>query len=113
MRNILLAGAVGLWATSAFAHSALDTTVPADGAILSKPPSEIVLEFKGNIRLTRVTFTYAGEQATDMDLGENTSFASDFTFPFEGMGIGEYVINFRGLGTDGHVLNGTFSFTLE
>jgi len=29
------------------------------------------------------------------------------------MGTGNYLIEWRGLGGDGHALNGTFSFTVE
>ena len=33
--------------------------------------------------------------------------------PMQDMGPGSYVVEWRGLGTDGHALNGTFNFTVK
>lgn len=113
MKNLLLAGMIGIWATSAFAHSPLDATTPANEAVVPEAPSVVALDFKGDIRLTRVTMAHAGKQSMDMDLGDQTAFTQGFSLPLEDMGAGEYLIEWRGLGDDGHALNGTFSFTVE
>ena len=49
----------------------------------------------------------------DMDLGEQSAFTQEFALPMHDMGAGVYVVEWRGLGDDGHALNGTFSFTVE
>jgi methionine-rich copper-binding protein CopC len=33
--------------------------------------------------------------------------------PMQDMGPGSYVVEWRGLGADGHALNGTFNFTVK
>lgn len=113
MKNLLLAGMIGIWATSALAHSPLDRTTPANEAVVAEAPTEVLLDFKGNIRLTRVTMTHAGKHSVEMDLGNQTAFTQEFALPLVDLGAGEYVIAWRGLGDDGHALNGTFSFTVE
>jgi methionine-rich copper-binding protein CopC len=113
MKNILLAGIVGIWATSAIAHSPLGRTTPADEAVITEMPAEIVMNFKGDIRLTRVAITHADTQRKDIDLGEQTTFTQKFALPMHDMGAGAYVIEWRGLGADGHAMNGTFSFTVK
>ncbi|MGH1459812.1 MAG: copper resistance CopC family protein [Paracoccaceae bacterium] len=113
MRNILLAGVIGIWATGAMAHSPLDGTTPANQATVSEMPAQVRLNFKGDIRLTRVSITHADTNSTDMDLGDQTAFMQEFALPMHDMGAGVYVIEWRGLGADGHALNGTFSFTVE
>ena len=113
MKNLLLAGMIGIWATSALAHSPLDSTTPANEAVITQMPSEVLMDFKGDIRLTRVAITHADTHTMEMDLGEQTSFTQEFTLPMHDMGVGTYVVDWRGLGSDGHALNGTFSFTVQ
>lgn len=113
MKNMLCAGVIAIWATSALAHSPLDGTIPANEAILSEMPAEVLMNFKGNIRLTRVTLTHAGSSVTTMDLSEQKTFTQEYTLPMQDMGLGTYVVEWRGLGADGHALNGAFSFTVE
>lgn len=113
MKNILLAGMIGIWATSAMAHSPLDSTTPANEAIVAEAPSEIALDFKGNIRLTRMKMTYADNPSVNLDLSGHDGFISDYSVPMATMGSGIYVIEWRGLGDDGHALNGAFKFTVE
>ncbi|MGB0901221.1 copper resistance CopC family protein [Halocynthiibacter sp.] len=113
MKTILLAGMIGIWATGAMAHSPLDTTTPTNEATVTEMPTEVLMDFKGDIRLTRVAITHADTHSMDMDLGEQTAFTQEFTLPMHDMGAGVYVVEWRGLGADGHALNGTFSFTVE
>ena len=113
MKSILIAGLTSLLATGVLAHSPLSATTPPDQATLAAAPDALSLTFKGTIRLTRVTSVHAGGPGTKLDLGDQTNFATDFVVPFAGMGPGAYVIEWRGLGADGHALKGTFSFTVE
>ncbi len=41
MKAILLAGFLALMASAAFAHSALDTTTPENGAVLAEAPPRL------------------------------------------------------------------------
>lgn len=113
MKNILLAGMMGTWATGAIAHSPLDATIPANEATVSEMPTEVLMDFKGDIRLTRVSITHADTHSMDVDLGDQTTFTQEFALPMHDMGAGVYVVEWRGLGDDGHALNGTFSFIVE
>ena len=113
MKTFLCAGMIGIWATGAMAHSPLDETTPTNEAIVTEMPTEVLMDFKGNIRLTRVSITHANKHSMDMDLGEQSAFTQEFALPMHDMGAGVYVVEWRGLGDDGHALNGTFSFTVE
>ncbi|WP_299598286.1 copper resistance CopC family protein [uncultured Tateyamaria sp.] len=112
MKKTFLTSITLIWATAAAAHSPLESTVPVNEAVVEEVPSEIVLDFKGNVRLTRVTLTHAAHEA-DLDLDGFNGFVSDYTIPMQSMGAGTYQIEWRGLGDDGHTMNGTFSFTVE
>lgn len=113
MKTILLAGIIGIMATSAMAHSPLSGTTPANETVITEAPTEVILNFKGEIRLTRLSMTHAGTHSVDLDLSAFKGFVSDYAVPLEAMGDGTYVIDWRGLGADGHAMNGTFSFVVE
>ena len=113
MKTFLLASMIGIWATGAMAHSPLDATTPANEATVNEMPTEVLMDFKGDIRLTRVAITHADTHSMDMDLGDQKAFTQEFALPMQNMGAGVYVVEWRGLGSDGHALNGTFSFTVE
>ena len=68
MRLILLTAIMGIWATEAAAHSPLKQTLPADGATISDMPPEVILNFKGKIRLTRIKVTYEEKYIEDLNL---------------------------------------------
>lgn len=99
--------------TSAFAHSRVDTTTPADGAVIAEAPTAITFDFADKIRLTRVEMTHEERTPVQLDLGEQKSFGRAFQLPMNGMGPGLYRIEWRGLGIDGHAMQGDFTFTVE
>ena len=113
MKTILLACMIWTLAEGVMAHSPLNGTTPANEAIVLEMPTEVLMEFKTNIRMTRVVITHADSSSLDMDLGNQKTFTQEFTLPMHAMGPGTYKVEWRGLGADGHALNGTFSFTVK
>lgn len=113
MQRVLLAGLIVMWASVAIAHSPLKSTTPANEAIIAQAPNEIRLDFGKAIRLTRLAVTHADDKKMKLDLSGHDGFKKLYLVPFEGMSTGNYLIEWRGLGDDGHALNGTFSFTVE
>ena len=113
MKELLLAGLILVWASIATAHSPLKSTTPENEAIIAEAPTEIRLNFGKDIRLTRLTVTHANEKKDKLDLSEHHGFTKKYKIPFQAVGVGKYLIEWRGLGEDGHALNGTFSFTVE
>lgn len=113
MKKLATFALMTLLATSAFAHSRVDTTMPENGAVITEVPTEISFNFAADIRLTRVDMHHQDHPSVRLDLGDQTSFDRVFTLPLEGMGKGTYRIEWRGLGSDGHAMQGEFSFTVE
>ncbi|WP_166418166.1 copper resistance CopC family protein [Cochlodiniinecator piscidefendens] len=100
-------------ATPILAHSPLRHTTPEDGERLSMPPEEIVMKFGSDIRLTLVQLVYQNDTAIPLDMSGATEFATNFSFPANTLNAGLYVVEWRGLGADGHILDGAFEFTVE
>ena len=95
------------------AHSPLDGTTPENEATLTEMPTEVLMDFKRDIRLTRVAITHADTHSINIDLSDQTAFTQEFALPVQDMGAGKYVVKWRGLGADGHALKGIFSFTVD
>ena len=113
MKNFLISIIICFWATIALAHSPLDRTTPANEDVITEVPTEILMKFKADFRMTRVSISYAGDDSIKMDLGNQTNFMQEFSLPMHDMGKGAYLVEWRGLSADGHALNGAFSFTVE
>lgn len=113
MKKITSLLLIATLATGAFAHSRVDTTMPENGATIADVPAEISLSFSADIRLTRVEMAHQDHPSVTLDLGDQTRFGRAFTLPLRSMGEGIYRIEWRGLGIDGHAMQGTFTFTVD
>lgn len=113
MKKLMTLALISTLATGAFAHSRVDTTTPENGAALAEAPTEIRFNFAAEIRLTRVDMIHQDHPAVRLDLGDQTSFDRVFALPLHGMGEGIYRIEWRGLGVDGHAMQGAFTFTVD
>jgi len=111
--KLVLAAVLTLWAGTALAHSPLQSTYPGDGASVAAAPDAFEMVFRGKMRLTKVTLAFGDTAAQDLDLSEHTTFKSRFSLDLPVKGSGVYVIEWRGLGEDGHAQNGTRVFYVE
>jgi methionine-rich copper-binding protein CopC len=111
--RIGLATLLVVFGTSAFAHSKKEGMSPPDGAVVEAIPEMIELRFNDGMRLTKVEMTHADTHTEILDLGGQSGFVKEFSLPLMSMGDGLYQIDWRGLGVDGHPMNGTFSFDVR
>lgn len=99
--------------TSAFAHSHLGGSNPADGDVVKEPLNEIVLEFDGQIEQgSFIDLTTTEGQAIDMQeiiIGEGTLTGT----LAEPLPNDEYKANWSIISADGHPLEGEFTFTVN
>ena len=112
MKRFALIALLTCLAAPVFAHSPLRETTPAAGAELTTAPEVVTMTFSRSMRLTRVNWS-VDDQSGTLDLSEYKSFATDFALPFSAETAGTYVIEWRGLGDDGHPQNGSFSFVVQ
>lgn len=112
-----LAGAFllgSLVASPAAAHDALVASDPPDGAVLEVAPSEIVLEYTGNILDINPAL-----QVTDQDGGEHAVGDAQIDGMFvtwelvDELPAGTFDVVWVVTSSDGHPIDGEFSFTVE
>ncbi|WP_170604387.1 copper resistance CopC family protein [Ruegeria arenilitoris] len=113
MKKIITLALVVALPSGVLAHSKVEGTTPANGETMAAVPFEIGLNFDKDIRLTRVKMEHDANPAVNLELGDQTKFGQEFTIPLPSKGTGTYVIQWRGLGEDGHAMQGEFSFTVE
>lgn len=98
----------------AFAHSRIDATDPADGAVLDSPPEAVILNLteQPELALSRVTVTDAAGQviATGAPVAEDeTTLRVDLPV----LGPGLYRVDWAVTSVDTHSTGGSFSFTVK
>jgi methionine-rich copper-binding protein CopC len=113
MRTFWLPALLIVWASIAVAHSPVKSTSPSDGSVLTTSPEAIEFVFKRNFRLTRVEWGSKNGALEKLDIGEQTEFSKNFSLPIETLESGNYVIEWRGLGDDGHAQKGRFTFSVD
>lgn len=109
--------ALTLWgwggaAKEAFAHAFLDKSNPSDGAVVKPGQDRIEMEFTADMRLTLVRIESI-ENASQVAIGElPKSFVKSAQITTQPLLPGAYRVNWIGIGKDGHIMKGNFSFSV-
>ncbi len=107
-------GLLILWAAGSAgveAHTHLLSSVPRDGSRLAAAPASITLEFSEAARLTALWVERAGGEKQRMRPSLQEA-RTRITIALPALTPGDYVISWRVVGADGHVLPGRLRFTL-
>ena len=112
MKTIMQALILSLTAAVAHAHTELSSSTPADEAVLDVAPDKIALHFSEPVRLTSLSIE--GEASGKQDLLPLLSSASaEFSIEPPSLPEGSYIVSWRALSADTHVMTGKFSFTVN
>lgn len=110
---VVLAGVAG-WANVADAHTALDFSLPTDGASVGEPLDEITVGFTEPVTLVGNGFrvlTPQGEEVLPYPITDDDRvFRLLLDPPVAGGLVG---VAFEVTAADGHVVTGSFSFTVD
>ena len=95
----------------AAAHSNSEATTPADGASVTDV-LELTMRFDDPMRIISVTLTsHDGDVEIERETGMDPT--TEFrAMPLEELAPGSYRFNWRGMASDGHPMQGSFSFTV-
>jgi copper resistance protein C len=112
-RIILFACLLVLLPTTALAHTALKSSTPSDKETVTKPLTEIVLEFNTPIE-NLSTFTLLDKKGQKVKVDhiavEDKVLKGTFKKPLPN---GEYTVNWKIVGEDGHIIERSFTFTVN
>ena len=110
--SVLIVLFIALGATPAWAHAKLLSTVPAANSFVTAAPTEIALTFNEKIKL--ITSTVADKDGKDVtSVGPARADGTSLRIPVAALRPGQYTVNYRITGDDGHVINGAMTFSVQ
>lgn len=110
---VCLAGSVALHAGAAHAHSMNESTSPADGAVLESAPEIIAMTFDQPMRVTLIQLTDGDGDEVGVTRTDNMAPVTEVEATPAEMGPGSYAVEWRGLSSDGHPMDGSFTFRIS
>jgi methionine-rich copper-binding protein CopC len=98
-------------ATVALAHAHLKKAVPADGGVVEASPEKVLLSFSEPARLT-ACWIQKGDAPKQKIEGLSTTPAADISVPLPKLEPGSYVLSWKVVGDDTHIVPGQIHFTV-
>lgn len=109
--RVAVASVLCLAVTVALAHPHLQKAMPANDSSVSVAPSNVVLTFSEAAKLTACWIQKTdGPKQKITGLAEAS--AQQVSVPIPQLDTGTYVLSWRALGADGHVVPGQIRFTV-
>lgn len=106
---LLLAGIA-----AALAHAKMNASVPKDGETVAVGLSEIQLEFSKPLRLTLIHVRRVEDQnEIPVSREPPKSFVDSAKVAVGALQAGSYEVSWTAVSKDGHVMKGSFAFTVE
>ncbi|MEU8074272.1 copper resistance CopC family protein [Catellatospora citrea] len=105
-------GALLLGATPAWAHNALVEASPKKDATLTAAPSAVKLTFLATLKSDGTKLTVTGPDAATAASGPVTVTGKTVSAPFTGVAGGVYTVAYEVLSKDGHLVKGSYKFSL-
>jgi methionine-rich copper-binding protein CopC len=109
--SVLLGGLLLVAVPVVQAHAHLQQVTPADGSVLQAAPAELVLRFSAAAQLTSLTIVKDGgapQKVTPLPQKAQ----AQIVVAMPPLAPGRYVVSWRVLSADGHVMPGQIHFTL-
>lgn len=110
---LLLAGIAALGAPAATAHTALTASDPPADATLSAGPNRVSATFNEDLQPTFAAMTVVGPDGALWSSGDPEVHGAVASVAVRPLGpSGKYTVNYRVTSADGHVVSGSWSFTV-
>ena len=113
LSGALLVAAMGAAAPSAAAHTALTASEPAADAALTAGPARVSATFNEDLQPTFAAMTVVGPDGNLWSSGDPEVRSAVLGVAVRPLGpAGRYTVNYRVTSADGHVVTGSWSFTV-
>lgn len=111
-KTLILLSALLVLPMTAHAHSVLESSTPAEGAVVAEPIEQVVLDFSAGIEQgSAMTMTMDG---TAVDFSEVAVMEDQLVgAPAQELEDGSYVVEYDVLSEDGHPIQGSLAFELQ
>ncbi|WP_173275656.1 copper resistance CopC family protein [Paenibacillus sp. NEAU-GSW1] len=110
---VLIVAALWLIPGAAFAHSVLESSVPAKGEKVTVSPTEIAMAFNTEIE-SLSKFKLTNESGEEIDVSDSSAEGNEMSGKIAvPLANGSYTVKWTIIGADGHTVSGDYSFTVE
>lgn len=113
LRNVLVGATMVVAASSAFAHVKLESATPAINASVASQPKNITLNFGEEVMLMNVKLLDAQRKDIPLNYKVTHDLKKSFEVAVPKLKKGKYTVVWTTMGTDGHNMNGEYSFTIK
>jgi len=95
----------------ALGHAHLQMSIPAADSSIAVMPAQVMLHFSEAVKMTSATIEReGGTDKVELKVPADAMAVNQIAAPKLSPGV--YLLNWRGLGKDGHVMNGKVRFTV-
>lgn len=94
------------------AHTELKSSEPADGAKLQESPTELALNFAGNVTLLKLDLRSAEGEVVPLEFKPSAKAEKQYRVQLPKLAPAAYTLTWTALGGDGHKLEKSFSFAV-
>jgi copper resistance protein C len=98
---------------TAFAHAKMTASTPKDGSTVTAGLSQIELSFSKPLRLSMVHVRDAAQHEVPLKSKLPAPLASAVKIDVESLTPGSYQVSWTAVAEDGHVMKGTFAFSVK
>ena len=105
--------ACALLSVQVSAHVHLSKTVPAAKSVTTTTPEKLVLGFTAEVKVIKLKLTDATGESVDFGFKPVVQSAKRMEWSLPALAPGEYQVNWTVLGTDGHKMEGSYTFGIE
>lgn len=98
---------------AALAHSMVKSSNISSGDTFSSSPDSFEIEFSHEAGLADVTLETTDGDDVDIGFGGEDDMASEFSVDLPDLDSGDYLLTWRAVAMDGHVMSDTIDFTVE
>ena len=103
---------------SAFAHAAIESTLPAKGAVVAQSTNKVVMQFGEELLVLEgkspnsiiVSDSHGKKVSTGRVAISGTKISIALKAP---LNPGKYTVKYRVVSADGHVVSGSYTFTVK
>lgn len=116
MKSLVTTAFLLLAAGPAFAHAKLESSVPANAAIVTPAPGELMLKFSEGLELkfSGVAITGPAGPVTPGAVALDPKDKATLVVPLPApLPTGTYHVDWHALSTDGHKTQGSYAFTVK
>ncbi len=112
LRNIAAAAAVLLLAAPAFAHTTIVSSNIKDGAELTTAPDTFDFSFGSDVGLAGLELETLAGTSVEIAFERPRQMGKDFSVPLPALAPEQYILKWRAVAKDGHVMKGQIDFMI-